>query len=292
MPIGDFGAVLDSQAFFQQASQAPTLRKRTGNVALLLTTDPATEYPYLRSLDISDLGIIDPTPIDTLSIPSAGARDTFLLHFLEDVFAVYRNDAAANSRLWTVACDDQGAITDLPIDDLAVGRASNVSRRSDLLKPHDNILLTGTSYPYSGVHLQTVPVTDAGFMPDTVTDSMDLPVRPRTQRLRQGAGNRIIELASLMASFYIHSFTCTAAGVLPAAVTDSWGPISCVTDYKSLCKISDTVFAICTIDGVSPLKIYTFSINPDGTINKAWLASQLVEALPGACNGNGLKVNA
>ena len=136
MPIGDFGAVLDSQAFFQQASQAPTLRKRTGNVALLLTTDPATEYPYLRSLDISDLGIIDPTPIDTLSIPSAGARDTFLLHFLEDVFAVYRNDAAANSRLWTVACDDQGAITDLPIDDLAVGRASNVSRRSDLLKPH------------------------------------------------------------------------------------------------------------------------------------------------------------
>jgi len=280
--IGEFGSVLDSQTFAQVASQPPTLQKRTENVALLLTVDPAAQYPYLRSLDISDLGIIDPTPIDTLSLPNVGARDTFLLHFLEDVFALYHNDAAANSRLWTVACDDQGVITDSPLDDLAVGQASNVTRRSDLLKPHDNILLTGTSYPYPGVHLQTVAITDAGFMPDTVTDSMDLPVRPRMQRLRQGAGNWIIELASLMPSFYIHSFTCTAAGVLPASVTDSWGPIPCVIDHKSLCKISDTVFAICTRDGVSPLKIYTFSINPDGTINKSWIDSEQVEASPSA----------
>lgn len=281
MPIGDFGDVLGSVTFAQWESQPPTLRKRTNNVALLLTLAVGTGHAYLRSLAINDAGQIDPTPIDTLQLDLATCRDMGLIHFLDDVFAVYANDHMANGLLWTAGCDEDGEITDAKIDFLVLGTASNTTRRSDLIKPHDGVLLPGASRPIGGLDLQTVAITDAGLMPDSVTESMALPIPPRIQTLRQGAGDRIIDLVSYAESYYIYSFTCTGAGVLPVGVTDSWDLIPGATDHNSLCKISDTVFAVFVKDNDNTLQIHTFSIQPNGNINKSWIDSEHVESVAG-----------
>jgi len=276
LALGEFGAVLDSKTFTQIESEPPNLRKRTKNVALLLTLGPANGYMYFRSIAIDDSGLIDATPIDTMAIETWTHRDKGLIHWLDDVFAAYSNDHNLLGHLWTVGCDQDGVITDSPLDYLQVGSATQRLIRSDLFKPHDGILLTGPCLPSAGVYLQTVPISDAGFMPDSVEDSMELPVNPYCQRFRQGAGNRIIDLAYLSAQYYIYSLTCTAAGDLPAAVTDSWGPISSTAQIDSLTKISDTVFALFARDGDGTQNIHTFSINPDGTINKTWIDSENV----------------
>ncbi|MBA7612232.1 hypothetical protein ES703_19468 [subsurface metagenome] len=278
MAIGDFIGLLDSQAFVQAAYEPPILRKRTKNVVLLLSSNPENILPHLRSIAITDAGLINTTPLGSLDLGATAGRDMGLIHWVDDIFVAYANDQNADARVWSAKCTETGTLTEPFGNVLLVGQASTINRQSDLIKPHDGILLTGPSYPYPGVHLQTVAITDAGLMPDSITEEMDLPVRPRTQRLRQGAGARIINLSASTAEFYIDSFTCSSMGVLPDSPDDSWGPITCINDHKSLCKISDTVFAIFTIDADGPLKIYTFSINPDGTINKSWKDFEQVEA--------------
>ncbi|MBA7602926.1 hypothetical protein ES703_10022 [subsurface metagenome] len=279
MAIGEFGAILDSVIFPQVESRPPNLRKRTKNVALLLTQHQTSGYKFFRSIAIDDAGNIDDTPIDTMAIETWTHRDMGLIHWINDVFAAYSNDDAGAGHLHTVGCDQDGVITDAPLDYLEVGTATNYSRRTQLIKPHDGILLTGPCKPSAGVHLQTVPITDAGFMPDTVTDSLALPVQPYVQRLRQGAGNRIIDLVGVSGGYHIYSFTCTSAGDLPDSPDDSWGLIPCATYCSSLCKISDTVFAIFTRDLDNTGQIHTFSINPDGTINKTFIDDEQVDPL-------------
>lgn len=277
MAIGDFGAVLDSDAFVQAASYPPILRKRTKNVVLLLSSNPGNILPHLRSIAITDAGLINTTPLGSLDLGATAGRDMGLIHWVDDIFVVYANDQTAASRVWSVKCTDAGVLTEPPGNVLIVGQASNITRRTALMKPHDGVLLTGPAYPYPGVHLQTILIPDAGTMPGSITESMDIPVRPRTQRNRQGAGDRIINLSATMTELYIDSFTCTATGVLSATPTDSWGPMTVAIDHTSLCKISDTVFVVFSMDADTSIHLRTFSINADGTINKAWLHEEQVE---------------
>ena len=279
MASGDFGAVLDSKTFLQYEGQPPTLRKRNANVALLVSQGPAFLQVCLRSIAIDDAGLIDATPINLIGISNGTARDMGLLHWLDNVFVAYVNDHTAKGMLYTIACDDDGTITEPPLDSLVIGQASNIQRRSNLTKPHDGILLTAVANPYPNVFLQTVTITDAGIMPPAVTDSMNLPYGNRVQIVRQGAGDRIIDLLSVMAEYWIYSLTCTDAGDLPGSVTDYWGPLPSSTDWNSLCKVSDSVFAVLSQDASLSVYLRTFSINPDGTINKTWIDEELVDTV-------------
>ncbi len=142
MAIGDFGDFLDSKTFAQYEGQPPILRKRTENVALLLSQGPGILTAHLRSIGIDNAGLITGTPLDFLTLPEGTSRDMGLLHWLHDVFVVYNNDHTAKLNLWTVGCDQDGEITDEKIDYLHPANATNATRRSDLFKPHDGILLT------------------------------------------------------------------------------------------------------------------------------------------------------
>jgi len=279
--IGDFGDVLDSQTFTQIENQPPNLRRRNDNVALLLTQAPAHGYIHIRSLDIDNAGLIDATPLDTFEILTITHRDMGLLHWLDDVFVVYTNNHVAAGLLHTVGCDEDGEIADSQLDYLQVANASNVVRRSELIKPHDGVLLTGPSCHESTNANNTVLITDGGIMPASVADTMALPNAFNLQSLRQGAGDWIVCLAALPAEYRIHTFTCTDAGVLPAAVHDTWGPIASAQDLSSLCRISSTMFAVFVKDDDNSLQIHTFSIQPDGDINKSWEDSEQVEAAGG-----------
>lgn len=277
MAIGDFGLVLDSKPFLQVEAQPPNLRKRTKNVVLLLTQTPQFGRLHFRSIAIDDEGLITGTPLDTFDIMTVTNRDMALLHWLDDVYVAYSNDHFANGHLYTVGCDTDGEIADSQIGHLGIGQAANATRRSELFKPHDGILLTAPCYPYAGVHVQTVAVPDSGILPDSVAASMPLPTQPMQQRLRQGAGDWIVDLASTATQHYIRTFTCTDAGVLPAGETDSWGPIATTTVGCSLCNISNTVFAVFVENSDGTVWIHTFSINENGTIKKEWLDSEQVD---------------
>lgn len=277
MAIGDFGLVLDSVAFPQMESVPGVLRKRTKNVALLVTQALTYGDIYFRSLAIDDAGLIDDTPIDTLHMPNATHRDKALIHWGDDVFAVYSNDHLDDCHLSTVACDEDGEIADAALDYLRMNDAVNVNKIADLIKPHPGILLTGPTKPDPGYHLQTATISAAGAISDSVIDSMVLPFQPRTQRFRQGAGNRIVDLVMAAGGYWIFSLTCTSTGDLPDSASDSWGLITCIGWTTSLCKISDTVFAIFAKDSDGTSRIRTFSINPDGSINKTWIDTEEVE---------------
>lgn len=277
MAIGDFGALLDSQIFGQDENHAPTLCKRTKNIVLLAANKPATAIPYVRSIAISDAGIINPTPIDDLSLGGGSGRDMGLIHWHENVFVVYANDAAGHGDLWTVACNDAGTITDPPLGELRIGGAINIARRTMLFKPHPHILLTGAAAATDSATCQTVIVSDAGALPDSVTDSLYVPIRPSCQCFRQGSGNQILNLCPKSAVYQIYSFTCTSGGELSDSPTDTWADIATLSDRSPLCKITNTVYALLFRDEDWTCNIHTFSINPDGTINKTWIDSEQVD---------------
>lgn len=278
MAIGEFGAVLDTQTFTAYESIPPSLRKRTKNIVLLYTQNPANNHPYLRSISISDAGLINPTPIDDLTLEAWPARDYALLHWLEDVFVTYHNFTNGVDKIYTVSCDEAGAISGSYLDLLQLQGSANTGFRPDLIKPHDGVLLTGASLPVSPYHVNSVSITDTGQIAAAVADSMPYPIAPKKQSLRQGAGDRIIALTGSDDWFNINSFTCSHVGVLPAAVTDTWADIPSTTCRNSLCKVTDSVYAVLLANSDGTTCIHTFSIKPDGTINKAWIDTEQVDA--------------
>ncbi|MBA7496166.1 hypothetical protein ES702_06764 [subsurface metagenome] len=279
MALGDIIGLLDSEVFAQQATQPPILRKRNKNIVLLCSSNLTDNLCLVRSIAITDLGIIDATPEDSLALGADPGRDMGLIHWLDDIFAVISNSTGGVQHLWTVACNGNGVIPATPTDYMSLGGATNMSIRSDLLKPHPNVLLIGQTNSVTPVMVQTAIISDAGLMGDTPADSMDLPLQPRIQRLRHGLGDRIVELYRDGGKIYISTYTCTDAGGLPANVIDSWEVAVPSGDHMALSKVSNTVYVMFVKHTDNTGMLHTFSINANGTINKSYLDSEQVEAV-------------
>lgn len=278
MALGDIVGLLDSETFAQNQNQPPILRKRSKNIVLLCSTDIATVKCLVRSIAINDSGIIDATPEDSLILGTEAGRDMGLIHWVENIFAVIANDQAGAQHLWTVSCDENGVIPATVTDYMALAGAANFLLRSDLLKPHDGVLLIGQSRSITPKMLETALITDAGLMADTPQDSMDLPLQPRIQRLRHGLGDRIVELYRDGGKIYISTYTCTDGGGLPANVIDTWEVTVPAGEHMALSKVTNTVYAMFIKQTDNSGQIHTFSINVNGTINKSYLDSEQVEA--------------
>jgi len=277
MAIGDIIRLLDSEVFAQNATQPAILRKRNKNIVLLCSSAPASYLCYVRSIAITDLGIIDATPEDFLALGALASRDMGLIHWVDDIFAVISNDSDGAQHLWTVACDENGVIPALPTDYMALAPAANMSIRSHLLKPHDGVLLICPTNSITPSMVQTALITDAGLMGDDPAASMDLFLQPRIQRARHGLGNRIVTLYRDGGKIYISTYSCTNAGALPAHTIDDWEVAVPSGDHMSFCKVSNTVYAMFVKHTDNTGMIHTFSINSDGTINKSYLDSEQVE---------------
>ncbi len=277
MALGDIIALLDSETFAQNQSQPCIVRKRNKNIVLLCSSAPTAVPCYVRSIAISDSGIIDATPEDFLSLGALAGRDMGLIHWVDDIFAVISNDSGGAQHLWTVECDANGVIPATYTDYMALAGAANMSIRSDLLKPHDGVLLIGQTNSITPTMVQTALITDAGLMGASPQDSMDLPLRPRIQRMRHGLGDRIVELFRDAGQIHIVTYSCTAGGDLPASVIDDWNIAVPSGDHMALSKVSNTVYAMFVKHTDNTGKIHTFSINANGTINKSYIDTEQVE---------------
>lgn len=278
MATGDIVKVLDAKTFSQGSSQPAILRKRTKNIALLCQNRVADSICFLQSIGISDVGIINATPLDSLVLGSAMGRDMGLVHWHEDIFAVLANDPVAHVHLWTVSCDDAGNLPISPIDYLQLADASNRTIRSDILKVHTSVALIGETYSISPATVQTVIVSELGGIDAAVADSMDLPEKPKNQRLRYAAGNIIVELWKGTTEAIVSTYACAADGALSASPIDSWTVAATAIDTFGFVKVSNSVFAMFIRHADNSGNIHTFSIQADGKINKAYIDSEVVEA--------------
>lgn len=279
MALGDIIALLDSETFAQNQTQPPIIRKRNKNIVLLCSSAPTAVPCYVRSIYINDSGLITATPEDFLSLGALAGRDMALIHWVDDIFAVLSNDSDGAQHLWTVACDASGVIPASFTDYMALAPAANMSIRSNLIKPHDGVLLICPTNSITPAMVQTALITDAGLMGASPADSMDLPLQPRIQRSRHGLGDRIVTLYRDGGKIYISTYSCTDAGDLPANVIDSWEVAVPSGDHMALVKVSNTVYAMFVKHTDNTGQIHTFSINANGTINKSYIDSEQVEAI-------------
>lgn len=278
MATGDIVQVLDAVTFAQGASQPVILRKRTKNIALLCSNRVADHFCFLQSIGISDAGIINGTPLGSLALGAATGRDMGLVQWHNDIFSVLSNDQYAQVHLWTVSCDDSGNLPASHIDYLQLANASNLNIKSDILKVHTSVALIGETYSATPTMVQTVIVSEAGGIAASVADSMDLSDRPRAQKLRYSAGNIIVELWKGATEVIVSTYACAGDGALSASPIDSWTVVATPIHRIGFSKVSDSVFAMFIKHGDNSGNLHTFSINVDGTINKAYLDSEQVEA--------------
>lgn len=277
MPLGDIVQVLSTKNFPVYNNQPATLRKRNKNYVLLCAPLPDLEKAAIRSIYINDSGIINDSHTDFLSFGPTSGRDMGLIHWHGNIFAVISNDQTGAQHLWTVSCDSTGVIPDSTEDYLEVWAASNYNLRTNLLKIHNTILVIGQPKAITPNMVQTVQISGAGHMGDEHADGMDLPEQPRTQRLRHGPGNIIVELFRDDSVTHVVTYTCTGTGLLPAEVDDDWIIPVLTGDHMALCQVSETVYAIFIQQADLTGQIHTFSINPNGTINKSYLDSEKIE---------------
>ncbi|GAI29750.1 unnamed protein product, partial [marine sediment metagenome] len=149
MALGDIVEVLDSKPFTQQSGQPATLRKRSNNIVVLASNILGSGLAAVRSIYISYLGIIKATPETSRYFDKPSIHDMGLIHWDGDIFALTSQDDSAKQHLWTFSCNEAGTIPEGFVDYLELFGAASIDLRSDLLKIHGSILVTGQSYSFS-----------------------------------------------------------------------------------------------------------------------------------------------
>ncbi|MBA7685004.1 hypothetical protein ES703_93417 [subsurface metagenome] len=278
MALGNIVKVINDQGFAVHLLRNCVCCARNKNIAVLLTDDLETGHPRARAIAIDNAGLIDATPEGSLVLHDQNMSDPGLIHYYEDVFIAITQDDSGFVRLLSFLVSDAGVIPANRADLLQIETASSINFISDLLRVHDHVLLTGESYPAPTKHVETVICSFLGIFEDPAEDSLVFSDRPRQQRFRHGSGNRIVAAFSAAYHINIASFTCTASGTVPATPTDTWDSFTSATEHLSLCKVTDLVYAIFTLDVGGNAVIRTFSIKTDGDINKSFLATKTVEA--------------
>jgi len=277
LALGDIVSVIDTQGFALYNAQPLFLCKRNKNIVVLLSQDLTDNPPLVRAISINDSGEINATPTGSLVLDAGAGRDLALIHWYENIFVAMVNDEFAANRLISFSVSDAGFIPGSIIASLDLATAANFAHISDLLQIHDTVIVTGETYPADPNHVESAIVSIAGSFSAGLADILTLPTRPREQRLRQGSGNRIVEAYTSANVINIVSFTCTALGAMPATPDDSWAWFTSDTERISLCKVTDLVYAIFTLDTDDHAWIRTFSIKVDGTINKSLIDSEDVD---------------
>lgn len=278
MALGQIVQVIDTQGFVLFGGKALVLRNRNKNIVVLLSQNIPDNLPLARAISINDAGEINATPTGSLVLHADAGRDLGLIHWHDDVFVAIDNDHAARVFLIAFSVSAAGVIPGAIIGELAVENASNLLEISDLIKPHDTIILTGECTPNPVKAIQSVIITEAGSFINGLTDSLELSAAAQQIRFRQGSADRIVCAFTYQGHIHICTFPCTSSATMPATPTDTWDSYTSNSDILSLCKVTNSVYAIYGADSDASSRIRTFSINANGTINKSFLATKIVDA--------------
>jgi len=278
LALGDIVQVLDTQGFAVHALTDIVGSARNKNIAVIFTRSLADGHPFVRSIFISNAGLITATPEGSLVLHDENMTDPGLVYFYDDVFVAITQDDSGNTRLLSFLVSDAGVIPGTRADLLQIANASSTNHISDLLRVHDHVLLTGSCRAADPDHIETVITSHLGIFTDPPADSMELPISPYETRFRHAFSTRIVGLHNRSYELTLYTFTCTASGAMPATPTDTWMSYTSATPFSSLVKVTDLVYAVFSLDPGGNARIRTFSINSDGTINKSFLATKTVEA--------------
>lgn len=276
MAVGDIVQVLDTQGFVLYSGHPLKLCKRNKNIVVLLSQNVDTTRPLARAISINDSGTINATPTGSLILWDTHGRDPGLIHLGGNIFIAITNDHLTNVRLISFSVSDVGVIPGLIADDLIMGSAANFTHISDLLQPHAGIIIHGQCKSFAPGNIQTARVSGGGTFQSPYEDDLETSSTPYECRMRQAAGNRIVAAFSYGSHINICTFTCNSAGEMPDTPTDTWDSFTSGTNYLSLCKVTDLVYAILTLDDDDICRIRTFTINVDGSINKSFEDTEAV----------------
>jgi len=278
LAIGEFISVLDTQGFALYSGKHHQLCKRNKNVVVLLSPQTTNHNALVRSILINDAGSITATPEDSLQLWATVSSDFALIHWSGDVFVAMVNDNLGKNRLITFTVSGAGVIPAAITDFMALANSSNLNSLSQLLRPYDEIILTAPCLGAANTRLESANVLLNGAMPDNPIDDVDLGIQPAQCRFRHGSGERIVGAFCGGAALNIFSFTCDVNGSLPATPDDAWSAYAITSPNLGFAKVTNYVYAIFTNDNDNNVRIRTFSINPDGTINKSFIDTEVVGA--------------
>lgn len=281
MALGDLVSVIDTQDFALYSGEPLVLCKRNKNIVVLLSQNLTTNPPLARAIEINDAGSIDGTPKGSLELFDTAGRDLGLIHWHDDVFIAIQDDQYAECRLISFAVSDAGVIPGSIIDELRLRNSSNYAHKSHLSQIHDTVIVTGECLPGGTRHLETALVSEAGSFAAGLADSMEVSTQPMEQRFRQGSGNMMVGVFTDSFIPYIFTFSVTASGSMPATPPHEWASFTSGSERVSLCKVTDLVYAILTFDDDNKIRIRTFSINVDGSINESFIDDEEVDSSPG-----------
>lgn len=166
--IGD--AILDALIFDTTRGYFPTIIKIAPNVFAITYSGPDT-YGWLRTIGISDAGIINATPLDTYIFEGVLCDCPAVITITEGIIAIAYQGQNYDGWLKTLAIDDTGAITTPSLDLLEFDASYTIF--PSIAHVGENIYAIAYKGPDGDGWLKTVSIEEDGSIGDAVIDSFE-----------------------------------------------------------------------------------------------------------------------
>ena len=209
--------------------------------------------------------------IDTINFAAVGAAHSRIVRVNDTIAIVIFGDTSSDQKVVTVEVDAAGQITNTLKDSLAWDGAWN--GYNSICKRSDNIFVCSYRGSLDHVniygHLSTVHVGATGAIPASTHDDAVLDTS-------QISWSNIIHLAGnvVVVAFkdggndgMLKTFIVSAAGAITEPAQDTFEFDAAHGSYPHLCRVSDTVIAVCYTDASNNGQLFTIGIDATGNID-------------------------
>lgn len=215
--------------------------------------------------------------LDTIGFAAVGAAHSRIVRVNDTIALVIFGDTSSDQKVATVEVDAAGEITDTLKDSLAWDGAWN--GYNSICKRTNGVFVCSYRGSLDHVniygHLSTVHVGAAGLIPASTTDDATFDTSQiQWSNILYLAGNVVVVAYKDGGNDgMLKTFMVTTGGMITEPAEDTFEFDAGHGSYPHLCRVSDTVIAVCYTDAANNGQLFTIGIDAAGNIDAAKIDS-------------------